>query len=66
MGQEMRIRYIMPYPQITLNIHADESIGTRGLNSGPCLYLHVHPYLVYANSEDSVESAHLRKFASTM
>ena len=52
MGTRNEISVRIAYPQRLFNIHADTSRGTRGLNSGPCLYLHVHPYLVYANSED--------------
>ena len=37
-----------------LNAHSDVSSRARGLNFG--LSLHLHPYFVYASSEDSGET----------
>ena len=41
--------------------HADVSNKARGLNFGQGL--HLHPNLVYARSEGSGESAHMRRLA---
>ena len=44
-----------------INTHAGVSNGARSLQFG--LSLHLHPFFVYASSEDSGESAHMRRLA---
>ena len=51
-------------PKPDLNAHADLPSGVRGLNFG--LSLHKHPFLLYASSEDSGESARMRRLASVI
>ena len=48
-GWVVLIAYVQKPP---LNLHADVSSGTRGLNFGLNLYL--HPYSVYASNKGSV------------
>ena len=52
------IAYALNY---TLSAHADISSGYAILNYG--FGLHLHPYFVYASSDGSGESAHLRRHA---
>ena len=44
-----------------ISAYSGASIGSRGLNIG--LNHLLHPYLVYASSEDSGETAHLHMLA---
>ena len=44
-----------------LNAHAGVSSEVGGLNGGLSFYL--HPHFVYASSEDSGESANMRRLA---
>ena len=46
------------------NAHADVSKEARALIF--CLILHLFPYLMHASSEDSGESAHMRRPACTL
>ena len=43
------------------NAHVDVLNVARGLTVG--LLLHLYPYFVYASSEDSGESTHMRRLA---
>ena len=52
----------MAYAQTPLmNAHTDVFSGDRGLKFG--LSLHLYPYFLYASSEGSGESAHMRRLA---
>ena len=53
---------LIAYAQLPLiNSRAEVSSGARGLTFG--LSFHIHPFVVYASSEGSVESVHLRRLA---
>ena len=45
--------------KLPLNAQVDVSSGARGLKFGTSLY--IHTYFVYASSEGSGESAHVRR-----
>ena len=50
---------IIAYAQMSLiNANADVFVKARDLNF--CFSLHLHPCFVYASSEDSGESVHIR------
>ena len=53
--------YIAYAQKSPLNAHIDVSDRARGLKFVPGL--HLHPYFVYASSETSSESAHMRRLA---
>ena len=63
MDQSMRFRNLscIHEQKPPLNVHADISSLPRGLNFS--LRRHQHPFIVYASSEGSDESAHMRRFA---
>ena len=53
---------MIAYAQMPLmNAHTDISSEVGGSKFG--LSLHIHPYFVYASSEDSAESVHKRRHA---
>ena len=56
----MRVLVLIAYAhKPTITSHSDISSGARSLNFG--LSLDLHPYFVYASSEDSGVSAHVRR-----